>query len=164
MKVVDRDTAAQTKHPCFVFAHSYILVRVLLDVEGKPKKYHNMFKGPSPHPSHPPLIFFVPYIWVLLKPPALSGCPLAAYVSATAASSANVSSGNKQPSQRPSATPHLRQHHGRLSIQRTSNPEHLLYYMMKQLCRLTIRKLIIYLFTFSSACYKPALFQQLKMM
>ena len=102
--------------------------------------------------------------WVLLQPSALSGCPLAAYVSATAASSANVSSGNKQPSQRPSATPHLRQHHGRLSIQRTSNPEHLLYYMMKQLCRLTIRKLIIYLFTFSSACYKPALFQQLKMM
>lgn len=48
MKVVDRDTAAQTKHPCFVFAHSYILVRVLLDVEGKPKKYHNMFKGPPP--------------------------------------------------------------------------------------------------------------------
>ena len=157
MKVVDRDTAAQTKHPCFVFAHSYILVRVLLDVEGKPKKYHNMFKGPSPHPSHPPLIFFVPYIWVLLKPPALSGCPLAAYVSATAASSANVPSGNI-------TRLHNVRQHARLSIQRTSNPEHLLYYMMKQLCRLTIRKFIIYLFTFSSACYKPALFQQLKMM
>ena len=42
--------------------------------------------------------------WVLLQPSALSGCPLAAYVSATAASSANVPSGNKQPSQRPSAT------------------------------------------------------------
>ena len=93
MKVVDRDTAAQTKHPCFVFAHSYILVRVLLDVEGKPKKYHNMFKGPSPHPSHPPLIFFVPYIWVLLKPPALSGWPLA-LVSAAASSSGSVPSGN----------------------------------------------------------------------
>ena len=67
VNVVDRDTAAQTKHPCFVFAHSYIIVRVLLDVEGKPKKYHNMFKEPPPHPGNPPLIFFVPYIWVLLN-------------------------------------------------------------------------------------------------
>ena len=116
MKVVDRDTAAQTKHPCFVFAHSYILVRVLLDVEGKPKKYHNMFKGPSPHPSHPPLIFFVPYIWVLLKPPALSGCILAAYVSVTVSSSESVSSGNIKPSHNVRATKSMKVHSETMKI------------------------------------------------
>ena len=116
MKVVDRDTAAQTKHPCFAFAHSYILVRVLLDVEGKPKKYHNMFKGPPPHPSHPPLIFFVPYIWVLLKPPALSGCILAAYVSVTVSSSESVPSGNIKPSHNVRATKSMKVHSETMKI------------------------------------------------
>ena len=54
--------------------------------------------------------------WVLLKPPALSGCILAAYVSVTVSSSESVPSGNIKPSHNVRATKSMKVHSETMKI------------------------------------------------
>ena len=54
--------------------------------------------------------------WVLLKPPALSGCILAAYMSAAVSSSESVPSGNIKPSHNVRATKSMKVHSETMKI------------------------------------------------